>query len=380
MFHIPIGHRGWIGHLQGKMFKLHSRDSARIPARSEQELPSPANTLEALLYAGHFGAAPRPRAGISLQPTAFALTPGLTATKMPDATIHWPISLQDLNQDMTVLEVIQRSTEFLAKKGVESPRLQTELLLAHLLKLPRMQLYLNFERTLTPVEVDAFREFIKRRGQREPLQQIAGSTSFCGLEIAVNRYVLVPRPETELLAEQAWTFLNQLSSPAALDFGTGSGCLAIALAKKSPTAIVSALDLSTEAIALASENAASHSLAERIRFFRGDGFAALPADAQFNLIVSNPPYVPGAEIATLQPEVRDYEPRQALDGGPDGLDYYRRLSSEAPPFVKPGGKIMLEFGDGQEKPIAEIFQRQKWVVEAVIEDYTRRPRILIARL
>jgi release factor glutamine methyltransferase len=315
---------------------------------------------------------------------------------------------------MTVLEVIQRSTEFLSKKGVESPRLQTELLLAHLLQLPRMQLYLNFERVLTTVELDSFRELIRRRGQREPLQQIAGSTSFCGLEITVNRHVLVPRPETELLAERAWTFLNELSSnigpaaaspalpsapvteerrhpspgsdesqagtsPFALDFGTGSGCLAIALAKKSPAANLSALDLSPTAIELARENAASHGLAGRIRFFQGDGFAALPANLHFELIVSNPPYIPSAEVATLEPEVRDFEPRQALDGGPDGLDYYRRLAKEAGPFLKPGGRIMLEFGDGQAESISEIFQEQKWIVEAIQEDYTRRPRIFIAR-
>ena len=157
---------------------------------------------------------------------------------------------------MTVLEAIQRSTEFLARKGVDSPRLQTELLLAHLLKLPRMQLYLAFERALTPAEVDALRELIKRRGQREPLQHIVGSTSFCGLEIAVNRHVLVPRPETELLAERGWAFLHQLSTlnsqPAtALDFGTGSGCLAIALACKCPGAEICALDISPEALALA---------------------------------------------------------------------------------------------------------------------------------
>src|SRR6266404_1783011 len=132
---------------------------------------------------------------------------------------------------MTVLEVIQRSTEFLTKKGVDSPRLQTELLLAHLLKLPRMQLYLNFERTLSPTEVDACRELVKRRAQREPLQHIVGSTSFCGFEIAVNRHVLIPRPETELLAELGRTFLQQLKTQnsklkTALDWGTGSGCLA----------------------------------------------------------------------------------------------------------------------------------------------------------
>ena len=235
---------------------------------------------------------------------------------------------------MTVLEAIQRSTEFLAKKGVDSPRLQTELLLAHLLKQPRMQLYLNFERVLTPAEVDGLRELIRRRGQREPLQHIVGSTSFCGLEIAVNRDVLIPRPETELLAERGWTFLNQLSTlnpqpSTALDFGTGSGCLAIALACKCPAAEVYAIDISPEALALARQNAARHGVAERIRFLQGDGFAAVPEGARFDLIISNPPYIPSGEIASLQPEVRDYDPRRALDGGADGLDYGRRLAAEA---------------------------------------------------
>ncbi len=284
---------------------------------------------------------------------------------------------------MTVLEVIQRSTGFLAKKGVDSARLQTELLLAHQLKLPRMQLYLNFERTLTPEELDSFRELIRRRGQREPLQQIVGSTSFCGFEIAVNPRVLVPRPETELLAEQGWTFLNGLASlnpqPSTLDLGTGSGCLAIALALKAPTAQVWGTDISPEALELARQNAARHGVAERIRFVEGDRFGALPAGTQFDLIVSNPPYIPTAEIATLQPEVRDFEPHRALDGGPDGLDFYRFLAAEAAPFLKPEGKIMLEFGDGQAEPIRACFEQQNWIVESVLHDYTQRPRILMAR-
>ena len=284
---------------------------------------------------------------------------------------------------VTVLEVIQRSAEFLAKKGVDSPRLQAELLLAHLLKLPRMRLYLSFERALTPTEVDAFRELVKRRGQREPLQHIVGSTSFCGLEIGVNRHVLIPRPETELLAERGWTFLNQLSTTnpqpsTVLDFGTGSGCLAIALASKCPTAGVCAVDISAEALELARENAARLGVAERIRFLAGDGFAALPAGACFDLIISNPPYVPTDEIATLQPEVRDYDPRGALDGGADGLDFLRRLAAEAGPFLKPGGRLMLEFGDGQAEALQAIFREEKWVVEAIVEDYTRRPRFLVA--
>jgi len=221
---------------------------------------------------------------------------------------------------VTVLEAIQKSTEFLAKKGVESPRLQIELLLAHLLKLPRMKLYLNFERVLTPAETDALRELVKRRGRREPLQHITGSISFCGLEIAVNRHALVPRPETELLAEAGWEFLNREGRragvpnsgtaarhpspngfPTALDFGTGTGCIAIALAVKCPQAIIMATDISAEALALAKENAVRHNVAGQIRFLQGDGFTIFPTDASFDLIVSNPPYIPSAEIATRQP-------------------------------------------------------------------------------
>src|SRR5215469_6893122 len=145
---------------------------------------------------------------------------------------------------MTVLEGIQKSAEFLAKKGVESPRLQAELLLAHVLKLPRMKLYLNFERALNEPETDAFRELVKRRSQREPLQHIIGSTSFCGFEIAVSRHALVPRPETEILAELGWTALGPLPSATALDLGTGTGCIAIALAAKCPDARLVATDIS----------------------------------------------------------------------------------------------------------------------------------------
>jgi release factor glutamine methyltransferase len=282
---------------------------------------------------------------------------------------------------VTVLEVIQRSSEFLAKKGVESPRLQIELLLAHLLGLPRMKLYLNFERVLTPAEMDNLRELVKRRGQREPLQHIIGSTSFCGLELAVNRHALIPRPETELLAERGWQYLSTLNSqPAtALDFGTGSGCLAITLVVKCPTAQLFAIDISSEALELARQNAARHSVEGRMQFFVGDGVAALPNGARFDLIVANPPYIPSATIDTLAPEVREHDPRLALDGGADGFDFYRRLAKEASAFLQPDGRIMLEMGDGQSDAVSEIFQQQKWVVEAVQEDYSRQPRILVAR-
>jgi release factor glutamine methyltransferase len=287
---------------------------------------------------------------------------------------------------MTVLEGIQKSADFLGKKGVESPRLQAELLLAHLLQMPRMKLYLNFERALTPAETDGLRDLVRRRGQREPLQHITGSTSFWGFEIAASKNALVPRPETELLAELGWQFLTERhppvpanGAPAALDFGTGTGCIAITLAAKCPAAAITALEVSPDALALAKANAEKNQVAARIEFLLSDGFSTLKPDARFDLIISNPPYIASAEIATLEPEVRDFDPRLALDGGADGLDFYRRLAREAGAFLRPAGKIMVEFGDGQAPGIKAIFASEKWIVEAVKEDYSQRARILVAR-
>ena len=282
---------------------------------------------------------------------------------------------------MTVLEVIQRSSEFLARKGVESPRLQIELLLAHVLQTPRMKLYLNFERGLTNAELETLRALVKRRAEREPLQHLVGSVSFCGLEIAVNRDALIPRPETELLAERARAFLasREPQPSTALDFGTGSGCLAVFLAANSPSTTVHASDISESALNLARRNADRHEVNGRIQFHAGDGFGALPAATRFDLIVSNPPYVPSGEIATLHAEVRDHDPRLALDGGTDGLDFYRRLASEAAPWLNPQGRLMVELGDGQSAEAGQLLAGAGWNIEAVEKDDNARERILIAR-
>lgn len=285
---------------------------------------------------------------------------------------------------MTVLEVIQRSTEFLAKRNVDSPRLHAELLLAHVLRLPRMRLYLDFDRALTPEQLDTVRGVVKRRGQREPLQHIVGSTSFCGLELEVSPDVLIPRPETELLAERGWKFLAGLGGMGqttikALDIGTGSGCLAIALAVNCPQARVTALDLSAGALAVARRNATRHQVEGRIDFVQGDGFEALRVGERYSLIISNPPYIPTGEIAGLQPEVRDFDPLPALDGGADGLDFYRLFAGEASRFMTPAARFMAEIGDGQADVVREIFSREKWIVEAIEQDYTGRSRILVAR-
>jgi release factor glutamine methyltransferase len=281
---------------------------------------------------------------------------------------------------VTVLEVIQRSATFLARKEVESPRLQAELLLAHVLGLPRLRLYLDFERVLTEPDLERMRLLVQRRGAREPLQYLVGTTSFCGREFRLTPAVLIPRPETEQLAEHAGQFLASLGDQPAtvLDFGTGSGCLAISLALRAPHAVVHALDVSLPALEVARQNAAVHGVSERIHFHAGDGLPALPAGLHFQLVVANPPYIPTAEIATLAPEVRDHEPLTALDGGPDGLDFIRRLAAETPQHLAPGGRLWLEFGDGQAGPARSLFEEDGWQVNDVLPDLAQRPRFLTA--
>jgi release factor glutamine methyltransferase len=282
---------------------------------------------------------------------------------------------------VNILDVIQRSADFLAKKGVASPRLQVELLLAHMLGMPRMKLYLNFERVLTAMELDTLRALVRRRGQREPLQYIVGSASFCGLEMALNQRVLIPRPETELLAERGWKFLQGCGGcPSALDVGTGSGCVAIALAANAPGSRIHATDFCGEALEVARQNARRHQVADRVQWHQGDVFAAVPVELRFDLIVSNPPYIPSARIASLEPEVREHEPRGALDGGADGLDFYRRLAAGGGAFLRSGGRLMVELDDEGGAGTREIFEREKWKIEAVELDYNRTPRILIAQL
>jgi len=281
---------------------------------------------------------------------------------------------------VTVLEAIQKSTDFLAKKGVDSPRLQSELLLAHVLKTQRLKLYLDFVRVLTDSETTALRELVQRRGTREPLQHILGSASFCGLELKVNGHVLVPRPETELLAEQGWKFLNSLNRDSTfLDFGSGSGCIAIALAHFAKASRGIAIDKSAEALAVAAGNASKLSLDSRLQFLQSDAFTAISPGHRFDLIISNPPYIPAAEIPTLQEEVRNFDPQSALDGGADGLDFYRLLAGESPNYLAPGGKLMAEFGDGQQDHLRSLFTTSGWQVEAILNDLTDRPRILVAR-
>lgn len=282
-----------------------------------------------------------------------------------------------------VFEALAQGTTLLEASGVDSPRLNAELLLAHVLQTPRLHLLLDNQRVLSPADSDSFHSLLRQRAQRIPLQHLTGTTNFLGLDLRVSRDVLVPRPETECLVEHAIAMAQPLGPCRILDFATGSGCIAIALAHHLPLAEVHALDLSSEALSIARQNAESNHLSHRIQFHLGNGFHALTSlqshtPTPFHLIVSNPPYIPSDEIASLDPEVRDHDPRIALDGGRDGLVFYRRLAEEAPVWLHPEGCFLAEFGDGQGPGIQELFRSRKfWGKSRLEKDLSDRERIII---
>ena len=251
----------------------------------------------------------------------------------------------------TVLKLLRWTADYFKGRDIDSPRLDAELLLADTLKLDRVGLYLNFERPLQAGELAAYREQVRRRAGHEPLAYILGRAEFWSLPFKVTPAVLIPRPDTELLVEAALPLLA--GAARVLDVGTGSGALAIALAHERQAVTVTAIDLSAAALAVANENARTNGVAERIAFVETD-LAALPV-GPFELIVANPPYIPQGDLAGLMPEVRDFEPRLALDGGPDGLDAYRALGRQAGAVLAPGGWLLVEVGIGQAAAVQELF-------------------------
>ena len=249
----------------------------------------------------------------------------------------------------TTLKVLTWTTGYLAEKGVENARREAEWLLCEATGLDRVGLYLNFDKPMSEDELAAYRALVTRRGKREPLQHILGSQEFDGLSFLVTPAVLIPRHDTETLLEQA---LQHAPHPRSiLDIGTGSGCIAIALARRLPEAQVTAVDLSVEALALAQRNAELHGAA--VEFLQGSFFEPV-AGRRFDLIVSNPPYITSADLLALQPEVRDHEPILALDGGPDGLTAYRAIVSQAATHLEPNGWLLLEVGAGQAADVAAL--------------------------
>lgn len=280
---------------------------------------------------------------------------------------------------LTVLEIIKRSTEFFAGKGIESPRLNAELLIGHALGLARMQLYLQFERPLTEAELEKIRPLVRRRGQQEPVQYIIGETEFHGLRLKVDRRALIPRPETEQLVEQALAAAG--NSPASvLDLGTGTGAIALAIARACPTANVVAVDESEEALALARENVALAGLGERVQLLRSNWFSAIPPGARFALVVANPPYLSEEETAAARPEVRAFEPAGALMAGEGGIAALREILATAPRFLAPGGVLALETGIHQHAQLIALARAAGYVGIESRQDLTGRDRFVIARL
>lgn len=282
----------------------------------------------------------------------------------------------------TIHNLINVTAKYFKGKGVGTPRLDAELLLSKATELSRIELYTNFDREVRPAELKYFREMVRQRSELKPVKYITGDTEFHSLKFYVNEDVLLPRPETEMVVDAALGFIEPAESPKKIiDLCTGSGCIAITIAAKFSSCEVWASDISPEALTVANKNAALHNAAERIRFFEGDMFDAFGDELQDNfadLILSNPPYVPSAELETLSPEVKDYGPRIALDGGAEGLDFYRKILPIAPSKLKKSGRLILEIGDGQSEAIADMAESTGHlkVVER-IEDYQNIVRVLI---
>ncbi len=287
---------------------------------------------------------------------------------------------------MTLREAIDHAARRLDQAGVDSPRLEAELLLEHVLGIPRLRLIVQSSDPLSPEAAAALEQFVARRATRVPLQHLTGWAPFLEHRLQVTRDTLIPRPETEQLAGFALDRLRPLAAVRGgktvqvLDLGTGTGCLALALAAAVPTARVTAIEISPPAAEVARRNFAEAGVAGRVELIEGDGFLVVPAlGRRFDLIVTNPPYLPNADIAGLAPEVRDHDPHVALAGGADGLDCYRRLAEIAGEWLEPDGWLLAEFGDDQAPALSVLFARHGWKGIQVEKDLSGRDRVLIVR-
>lgn len=284
----------------------------------------------------------------------------------------------EVDDRWTVLRLIRWSAEYLEGKGIEQGRLDAEHLLAHALDVGRLQLYLEYDRPLVPEELDRYRPLLRRRARREPLQHVIGRTTFRDLELVCDARALVPRPETELLVQLVLDWARGRGALTAADVGTGSGCIALALAAEGPFERVWGIDISAEALELARENAALHDPEDRVVWREGRGLAALDGEV-VDVVVSNPPYVAREEASELEPEVRDFEPDAALYAGDDGREILHGLVREAPAALAAGGLVALEVGLGQAAGLRDtLMAHGAWENVTVHEDYTGRERFVTA--
>jgi release factor glutamine methyltransferase len=282
---------------------------------------------------------------------------------------------------ITVLEVIKLSTEYLQKKGVESPRANAEILLAEILKCKRLELYLAFDKPLAENEVQVYREAIRKRGLRIPLQYIVGNVEFYGLKLIVNENVLIPRPETELLVEMVINESDKSTNIRILDIGVGSGNISLAILKNLPNSKVVAIDISESALAVAKQNAELNLLQDKVEFclfdiLKGD----LNTLGKFDLIVSNPPYVSEKDFETLDPELKIHEPKIALTDYADGISFYKQIIEVSDQILNRPGKIYFELGMGQSTQVLRYFEQRDFSNIKVTKDYSGIDRIICGDL
>lgn len=285
-------------------------------------------------------------------------------------------------QTWTLLRMIQWSTDYLTSRGFENGRLLSERLLAHVLDLRRVDLYLQFDRPLTPEELARYKRLFLRLVAHEPLQYLLGETEFMSLLFAVGPGVLIPRPETELLVEKALARAQVIAAREGavhiIDLGTGSGCIAVSLAQAVAEASLVAVDLSAEALRWAEQNSTTHNVSDRVELVQHD-FRNPPLPAwrgKFDLAVSNPPYIRNGDWQELAEEIRDHEPREALLGGEDGLDAYRSLAQVLPGLLKPDGEALIEFGDGMAAAVVALFKQAGFAGSELYSDLAGRERLV----
>lgn len=276
----------------------------------------------------------------------------------------------------TIGRILKWTEQYFKQKNIESPRLDAEVLLSHILGRERIYLYVHFDEPLEPTELARYREAIKQRVQRVPVAYIIGEKEFMGLTFKVTADTLVPRPDTEILVQAAVERLRARGeAPRFADIGTGSGAICLSVLHFLPKAQADTVDISPAARAIAEENSAALEVADRVTFHTGDLLA--PLAGNYDAILSNPPYIPDDDIAALAPEVRLKEPHTALAGGKDGLDFYRRLTADAPALLKDGGFLALEVGIHQAAPVAALavpsFSRTE-----ILKDYAGIERVVIA--
>jgi release factor glutamine methyltransferase len=277
----------------------------------------------------------------------------------------------------TILKILNWTKQYFSKKGVENPRLDAEVLLCAVLKCERIQLYTNFDKPLEPAELAAYREYVARRANREPVAYILGKKGFMNHDFKVTKDTLVPRPETELLVEKLLKICAGEDPCRILDIGCGSGAILLSLLDGLPAAEGMGVDISSGAVAVARENAESIGVTDRCQLFVSDLFAAVPEGSRFNVIVSNPPYIPTGDLAGLQKEVQ-MEPRQALDGGSDGLDFYRRILRNGTKYLEDDGLFAFEIGIGEAEAVSALCRQIGFNCVRVCRDYGHIERMIFA--